>query len=276
MNPPHRACSKHESRVLWFAGGMILLTLLILTSWASAQMPPGERGSPEDQQRRAQWRQRYFTWREQQEADWQAASDLARENSPNRWMLYEQLPDTAPAKERIRNAILRRYQMLQAMGDSQKDVYDLAVTRMKLEDEAWAVGRDIRAAEALDKQTDLRDKLRQIVQTLVDRHFDERKTRIDRLKQAVAQEEQRLAEDQGHKDLMIDRQMRSIIDDEEHLLRPPPPGGRGGPGMGRGPGDDGPPNPDRPRHGNREDRPRREENQPPPPPAPADDQPAPE
>lgn len=216
-----------------------LLALPLLAMPALAQ--PGPPRSPEEQQRRSQWRERYFRWRNEQEQIWEEASEFARLHSPNRWMLYEQLPESAVAKERIRTAIVRRYQMVRGTGAPGDEAYELAVMRMKTEDEAWALGRDIRSVGDETQREAMRTQLRELVQEMVDRHLEERKMRIEHLKRAVNQEERRLEQDRNRKQALIDRQMQQIIDDEEHLLRQPGRGDGEGDLRPRRRGPDGPP-----------------------------------
>src|SRR5690606_32898651 len=120
-----------------------------------------------------------------------------------------------------RAALIHRYQMLGRAASPGEPAYELAAQRMRAEDEAWALGRDLRSTDDEARKQELRNQLEQVVRQMVDSHLEERQTRIDHLKREVAAGDRRLARDTSRRDELVEQQMLQIIEDEQHLLRPP-------------------------------------------------------
>jgi hypothetical protein len=93
------------------------------------------------------------------------------------------------------------------------EVYEQLLSEARLEDDAIGLVKELRDGDA-SAESKLREKAAQIVQL----SLDSRRTRIERLEQALAQQKEQLASDVAHKDERIDERVRGLRKQFTNLL----------------------------------------------------------
>lgn len=126
--------------------------------------------------------------------EWKRAEAFMQANSPNRWKWYESIDDEN-RKNGMRRFLWWQYQPTEELRRSNRELYDLKVSRIRLDDQAFAAALDAKAPGLTDAQrTDREAKLKGLVSEVVKLDRDERRARIDRLKRDLEKEEKALAE----------------------------------------------------------------------------------
>ncbi len=178
----------------------------------------------EDQPRRRQfgndgrWNERPFGERrgggrwmrgEISDEDWQDISAFMQENFPKRWDVYVTL-SKKPGRETLardmKYRIANRYRRLMFMQQTNPNLYDVALQQARIEDEIWGAVREWQQAsdshDTSARETAhqlLRDKVKQVLL----KSFEERRTRLEALRQAVEHEQKQLAGDVESLDALI-------------------------------------------------------------------------
>ncbi len=168
------------------------------------QRPPGN------------WRDRYSgvttkpTSEELREVD-----EFMNENSPKRWSKIKDMPDDR--KSKLNGYVVQRYRMLQDLKQNEPAMYDLRVKRLKIEDEIFSLGWDLKnnkneksenfSADATKKE------LKKKVRALADSRIDEHRLRLKQWQEKMEQERKRLAEEQANVDQFVDSSVNAIETD---------------------------------------------------------------
>ena len=123
-----------------------------------------------------------------------------RQAAPNRWAALEALPENGTFRRGIMVYVVARWRHLQMLREDDPALYDIKVHQLTVEDNIYgllACTRGPADREALRKK--LHDKVAELVKlTLADRQH-----RIERLRQALKTEEDRLSQDQAAMESLI-------------------------------------------------------------------------
>lgn len=178
---------------------------------------------------------------EMDEQTWNQVVQFLEKNAPNRFKYFQSLPETYK-KQLIRTALLNRYLMVQWMKDQPQDqmLYNLIIHRVQIDDQCWALAQQYRAATNPQEQDTLKKKITDLLTDWAGNQLEERRIRIDRLKQILNEESARLEKDQSNIDQFVSKNVDRVINDENFLLMAAPPRGMEGP-LGPPPGVMGPP-----------------------------------
>ena len=170
--------------------------------------------------------------REPSDEEWQQTLDFLREHSPRRMELYQEYaahwqrqqadqadpqnpgrPASAPASRpasprmRVRASIFGRVQEMRDLQGSDPALHEFVLSQFRLEDQVIGGlidardarrGGDPAAAASADAAVDA------AVRQYVENAYAEREARIERLRQDLAKEEQRLDRDRGRADEMME------------------------------------------------------------------------
>jgi hypothetical protein len=177
--------------------------------------------------------------------EWERAMTFMKEHSPKRWALLPELPEYF--QQGVRERMFGRYRQLERWRNADKEMYDIGMRRLALEDELWTTRMSIRI-KGQTLTSDEVAKLREKVAAFVDLALEERELRIQRLRDILKREETFLAGEKGQRDAMVSENTAMLERGERSSLLGGPGGGGGfggfggpGPGGGRvGPGPGGP------------------------------------
>ena len=186
------------------------------------------------------------------EDEWDAIAAFMETNAPHRWSIYRRFEEQAVSDGRpsmilnnLRKRMAIRYRMLSVLKQDQPDLYEFVIRQAKLEDQAIETMAAIR-----ERPDDLsaRDRLRQLAEQFIRNTLEERQTRIERLRRALAQEEDALRRDREDIHPLVERILQRFEEEADDFGRmerirewrergggrPP---GVGRPGAGPRPGD---------------------------------------
>lgn len=167
---------------------------------------------------------------EMDEQTWNQVVQFLEMNAPNRFKYFQTMPETY-LKQRIRMALLNRYNMVQLMEDQPQDqvLYNLIIHRIQIDDKCWAMAQQYRATTDANVKATLKKKITDLLTEWASNQLEERRIRIDRLKQILAEESARLDKDQANIDQFVTQNVDRVINDENFLLMAAPPRGGDGP-----------------------------------------------
>ena len=166
----------------------------------------------------------------------QELEDIAafmREFAPARWAALESLPESGAVRRSVMIYVVARWRHLQMLREDDTQLYDIKVQQMTVEDAIYGLLARTRTPA---EREPLRKILREKVTELVKLGLKEREHRIERLRQALKVEEDRLAKDQGTTSRMVERRVDAFVTDGPVTLHSDMPRGsrRGGPGAAGG------------------------------------------
>jgi hypothetical protein len=152
--------------------------------------------------------------------EWEEVVTFMQENSPVRLQMYQKLESEKGADSNItigvRKRAFVRYRELKALGDRKSDLYDFAFKQFKIEDDVLATLAQIRRDG--EKPALVEQRCKQIHE-FVRNALDERKVRLDKLREYIAREEANLANDRADVAALeekqrerFDREMKRLID----------------------------------------------------------------
>lgn len=164
---------------------------------------------------------------EMDEQTWTEVVQFLKKNAPLRFKYFESLPEDS-VKQRIRQALVNRYnmvQMVQTLADlpEGQKLYGLIVKRIQLDDQCWDLARQYRLTTDTDVQTALRQKLTALLTDWAANQLEERRIRIERLRQILDEESARLEKDQSSVEQFVNQNLDRVISDENFLLMAAPP-----------------------------------------------------
>jgi len=188
-----------------------LIVLLVVPAWCLAQADaPRRPGDPPREPSRdprdfGPGRFGGFWRRPPTQEEWDAAIEFMKQNSPRRWEAMQKL--SKERQEPLKDAIFRRYRLLEMLRMNDSEVYDLHLKRVALEDEIFGLTRDLR--NATTEESKVRDKLKDKIASLVDLGMDERKLRIARWQRQLASEQEQLSREQSARNDTIRKRLRA-------------------------------------------------------------------
>jgi hypothetical protein len=174
--------------------------------------------------------------------DWRDMDEFSRRYSPRRWQAVRSLD--AAQQERIAGMMALRRGWLRRLQQGDPELYELRVQRISAEDLVFGLRQELDKVEG-EQAAKVRDMLRSAVRELVQVALKERQIRLERFAERLKQERQRLSEDQGRVDQLIEQRLEAV---EKHTGGPlfqdstddTNLGGEPGQGQGRGRGQGGP------------------------------------
>lgn len=195
---------------------ILICTLLVLTGLPALAHEPPTRPVREPGERR--FRSPYGR---DFENDVREAEAFMQENSPNRFSMYELLPDDAPQKRMIRRFIAGFYRQLMDEKQNDADSYELSLKQIGLDDEIFAIVREYRRApeESADRKK-AREDLKSAMGDWVDNSLALRLRRIDRLEKALEREKKRLQSDRDRREAFVEERVQKVLTDKSDPDRP--------------------------------------------------------
>ncbi|HEX3359014.1 MAG TPA: hypothetical protein VHS31_18690 [Tepidisphaeraceae bacterium] len=138
--------------------------------------------------------------------------DFVKDKFPNHWSLFSGIPESAPFRNRAIQGMVMRYRQLMRMQDQNPDTYDSLLKQAQLEDDAVGFARDVKKGKP-----DAEVRLKEAVRRMVMQSLTERQQRIEKLKAALAEQENKLKEDQQNQDHLIAQQIDRTRNEYDRL-----------------------------------------------------------
>ena len=153
--------------------------------------------------------------------------------APARWAALESLPEAGAVRRSVMIYVVARWRHLQMLREDDAQLYHIKVQQMTVEDGIYGLLARTRTPA---EREPLRKILREKVTELVKLGLKEREHRIERLRQALKVEEDRLAKDQGTTSRVVERRVDAFVTDGPVTLHSDMPRGprRGGSGAAGG------------------------------------------
>jgi hypothetical protein len=165
--------------------------------------------------------------------EWDKAMAFMKEHSPKRFAMLAELPEDF--QQNIKDRMFMRFRTMERLRNTDKDMYDIALRRVGLEDELWTTRWNVRFKGQTLTPEDL-SKLREKVAALVDVNLEERELRVQRLRDILKREEEFLTRDKAQREPTISDNVTIIERGERGGIISGMGGGGGGPGGPGGPG----------------------------------------
>jgi hypothetical protein len=146
--------------------------------------------------------------------DWREMDQFSRRYSPRRWEAVRGLD--AAQQERIAGMMAMRHGWLRRLQQGDPELYELRVQRISAEDLVFGLRRELDKVEG-EQAAKVRDMLRAAVRELVQIALKERQIRLERFADRLKQEQQRLSDDQGRIDQLIEQRLQAV---EKHTGGP--------------------------------------------------------
>ena len=140
-----------------------------------------------------------------------------RQYAPARWAAMDALPEAGAVRRGVMVYVVARWRHLQILREEDAALYEIKVRQMAVEDAIY--GMLARTRSPAEREP-LRKNLREKVDELVKLGLTERTHRIERLRQALTAEENRLKVDQKAMKSMVDRRVDAFIMEGPVTLHP--------------------------------------------------------
>lgn len=137
-------------------------------------------------------------------------ADFMRKFAPARWAALDALPEGGAGRRGVMVYVVARWRHLQILREEDSGLYEIKVSQMAAEDAIYGLLARTRSPA---EREPLRKTLREKVGELVKLGLTERAHRIERLRQALKAEEDRLARDQGGTKSVVERRVDAFITD---------------------------------------------------------------
>ena len=137
-------------------------------------------------------------------------TDFMRKFAPARWAALDALPEGGAGHRGVMVYVVARWRHLQILREEDLELYEIKVSQMAVEDAIYGLLARTRTPA---EREPLRKHLREKVGELVKLGLTERAHRIERLRQALKAEEDRLARDQGGTKSVVERRVDAFITD---------------------------------------------------------------
>src|SRR5581483_5909266 len=130
---------------------------------------------------------------------------FVKDNFKNHYDLFSRITPGTPFYNMAVNKMVNRYRQLMRMKDQNPDIYDAMLKQAKSEDNALGFAKNL-----ADKLPDADVRLREAVRVMVDQGLDERRQRIQKLRELLDEQEKKLKEDEDNRDQTIASQIDRI------------------------------------------------------------------
>ncbi len=144
------------------------------------------------------------------DAEWSQVEAFMRQNSPNRWKAFEQLAAENRVPRSLRRWMFARWRMIQGMGQDSPELHEQRLAHVQLEDELFGLVGQWRTTDA-SAQPALRLNIREKVGQLIDASLKERRARIQRSRELLDREAQRLEREEANRNQLIDRRTEAEL-----------------------------------------------------------------
>jgi hypothetical protein len=206
-----------------------LISLAVLTAAAVLRAEPEAKPPSENPERTAEQPRRQFgdgmgRFRQYMGArgqleptddEWAEVAVFMKEHSPQRWRMYQNAPEGHQG--RLRGPIYSAWKTLTRLEREDKEMYELRLKRLPIEDDIFALSGDIKKGG--EKAPELRAQLRAKVAAFMDSRMEERKLRITRLQKSLKEEQQALTEFDSQRDRIVDNRTREVVTQGPGALR---------------------------------------------------------
>lgn len=142
--------------------------------------------------------------------EWAEVQLFMNRYSPRRQAALDELPDDE-RKEQLKQFVFARYRSLQALQRRDRAAYEQKLAQLDVEDQIFGLVSDWGGAGEADR-ANLREALRAQVARLVELDLQDRRRRIEWLRKELAEETQKLEQDQGDRDAQVDRRVARYAD----------------------------------------------------------------
>lgn len=151
--------------------------------------------------------------------EWKAIEEFASQHSPNRLAFLKSTADQNTREYRFAQGfIVARYRGLEAMRESEPDLYAKRVDALELEDRIF--GQVQKGAAAADAPKEQKDALREDMVKWVALNLEEREERIARMAAMLDDQRQKLESDKADQEQLVDRKMSDVERDGIKGLMP--------------------------------------------------------
>ena len=158
------------------------------------------------------WRDRSTATSKPSSDEQREVDDFMSENSPKRWAKIKDMPDNR--RDKLMGFVVQRYRMLEDLQKNDPAMYDLRVKRLKIEDEIFALGWDLKNNKSENFSADTAKKeLRKKVRALYDSRIDEHRLRLKQWQEKIEQEQKKLAEEKANLDQFVESSVNAIEND---------------------------------------------------------------
>ena len=140
-----------------------------------------------------------------------------RQFAPARWAALDALPEAGALRRGVMVYVVARWRHLQILREEDAALYEIKVRQMAVEDTIYGLLARTRTPA---EREPLRKNLREKVDELVKLGLSERTHRIERARQALTAEENRLKEDQAGMKSMVERRVDAFITEGPVTLHP--------------------------------------------------------
>jgi hypothetical protein len=137
------------------------------------------------------------------EEEWKATEDFLSVHAPNRLAFVRKIGE-GPHKENLKRLLFGLVRNINALRTESASIYKLRVEEFELDDQIFAICRDLRTAQGADKQR-LQTQLKEKITLLFDKGLDERKDRIDRLQKMLEDQKTALDKDRTERNQIVEK-----------------------------------------------------------------------
>jgi len=141
---------------------------------------------------------------------------FVKDNFKNHYDLFSRITPGTPFYNMAVNKMVNRYRQLMRMKDQNPDIYDAMLKQAKSEDNALGFAKNL-----ADKLPDADVRLREAVRVMVDQGLDERRQRIQKLRELLDEQEKKLKEDEDNRDQTIASQIDRIKEEYRRMVQGP-------------------------------------------------------
>lgn len=145
------------------------------------------------------------------EGEWEAASKRIKSHSPNVWARMDRMPSDSPARMNMMRSLIERHRDLERVERRDPEQYKRELAQIEIEDQIVGIAREARQASSESEADALKQKLRNLVEKLVDLRFANREARLKRLSDTLAAERERLEADKRARDAAVERHFGSAL-----------------------------------------------------------------
>ncbi|MDB5172711.1 MAG: hypothetical protein JWN51_1484 [Phycisphaerales bacterium] len=135
--------------------------------------------------------------------EWKETEKFLALHAPNR-LAFVQKINEGPHKDNLKRVLSGLVRNINALRVQSESIYKLRVEECELDDQIFAICRDLRTAQGAEKQR-LLNELRTKITLLFDKGLDERKDRIERLQRMMEEQKKALDKDRETRQQIIDK-----------------------------------------------------------------------
>jgi hypothetical protein len=181
--------------------------LIVIAAPLPAQTTRESETSGDRPRRLPEWLRDRFPSPRMDEGDWEKVEEFMKANSPKRWQMYQNAPPSQQA--RLKPPIWTAWRSLERLQSEAKEIYDVRLKRLPVEDQIFGLMSDIRRSGGR-ASAEQRKQLRTKVGQFVDLRQEERRLRIKKLEETLAREKEQLAETETDREGTIERSTREV------------------------------------------------------------------